>query len=89
VFLIGAVIVAIRDAARSVAFSRLVWTDFDHFLSENTFFDLTQAKFYVLLKLGADFFAMIDRFVLQAPVVVIFGFLATLCMLLSAQRPKN
>jgi len=85
-FLVGAIIAAVGDSARTVATSQLVWTNLEEFLLENTAFDIDAAKLYILLNMGIEFFEIIEQFVLQAPLVVVLGLVAILSILMSYSK---
>jgi len=87
--LMATTFVAIGDAARSVATSQLVWTKFDSFLETSGFIDMASVKVSLLISTSQDFFELVDRWLLQAPLVVITVFLAILCSLMSYHRLKN
>jgi|GEM_PF-7099112 len=85
-FLIAMAIVAIGDAAQTVAASRLIWTDFGSFLDSIPLFDLTKIKFNFLIQLNSDFFDFIEYYLLPAPFVLVCGVFSILCYLASYRR---
>jgi len=86
--LLGTFIAAIHDGARSVARSRLVWSNFNDFLQLIGFFDISSEP-ALLAGLGTDFFEFANRFLLPAPLVLILGVFSILCYLASYRRPKG
>lgn len=87
-FLLGAVIAAIVDAAKSIAASQLVLTPVGNFLTATGIIDMDALQDNITQQYSADLWSVIDSWVFHFPLVFMFGILAVALYIMGYRSPK-